>query len=83
MREATIEEFAQQLQALVDASQHERIVVTRNGKPVAVLLGIENKDAEDLGLEASPEFWRLIEERRKRPTARLEDVEADLFRKDG
>ena len=82
MREATIEEFARQLQALVDASQHERIVVTRNGKPVAVLLGIENKDAEDLRLEASPEFWRLIEERRKRPTARLEDVEADLFRED-
>jgi prevent-host-death family protein len=82
MREATIEELAQQLPALVDASQHERIVVTRNGQPVAVLLGIENKDAEDLRLEAAPEFWRLIEERRRHPTARLEDVEADLFHED-
>jgi hypothetical protein len=37
------------------------------------------KDEEDLRLEASPEFWRMIEERRRRPTRRLEDVEEELF----
>src|SRR5207248_9797529 len=41
-----------------------RIVITRAGKPSAVLVGIESYDEEDLRLASSPEFWRLIEERR-------------------
>jgi hypothetical protein len=63
----------------MESAQHERILVTRNGKLLAVVVGIENKDEEDLRLEASPDFWRMIEERRRRPTRRLEDVEAELF----
>jgi hypothetical protein len=51
----------------------------RDGKPVALLVGIQNKDEEDLRLEASPEFWRMIEERRKRPSVRLKDVKAKLL----
>jgi hypothetical protein len=40
---------------------------------------VENADEEDRRLEASPEFWRMIEERRREPTVRLKDIEADLF----
>jgi hypothetical protein len=41
-------------------------------------VGIAHKDQEDLRLENSPEFWRMIEERRCAPTVRLEDIEAEL-----
>jgi hypothetical protein len=50
--------------------------VTKDGKPFAVIVGIEHKDREDLQLEESPEFWKMIEERRQRPTISLAEYEA-------
>jgi prevent-host-death family protein len=79
MKETTFERFAAELNQLMDAAQHERILVTRDGRPFAMIVGIEHKDAEDLQLESSPEFWRMIEQRRQSPSVRLEDVEAQLL----
>lgn len=79
MKEITLEQLSRETSALLDAAQHERLVVTRNGKPLAVVVGIENKDREDLHLESSPEFWRMIEERRREPTTPLEEIRAELF----
>jgi prevent-host-death family protein len=79
MKETTLEQFAQDPHAFLEAAQHERVLVTRHGKPLAVVIGVENKDEEDFDLEASPEFWQMIEERRRRPTVSLKDVEATLF----
>ena len=64
---------------LVQAARQERILVTQNGKPVALVVGLENKDEEDWHLEMSYDFWQMIEERRKRPTILFEEVEATLF----
>jgi hypothetical protein len=79
MNETTLEQFALDPQRFLAAAQRERLLVTHNGKPLALVVGLENKDEEDLHLEGSPEFWRLIEERRREPTVRLKDIEADLF----
>lgn len=82
MRETTIEQFARDLPAFLDAAQRERVLITRAGKPVAVVIGLENKDEEDLELEASADFWRMIEERRREPTIPLDQVKAELFADD-
>jgi prevent-host-death family protein len=79
MKEVSIEQLAQNTSAFITAAQSERVVVTQNGKPMAVLVGIKNKDQEDLALEASAEFWRMIEERRKEPTVPLSAIKADLL----
>jgi prevent-host-death family protein len=79
MRETTLEQFAQDPHAFLEAAQHERVLVTHHGKPLAVVIGVENKDEEDFDLEASPDFWRMIEDRRRRPTVALKEVEAALF----
>ncbi len=79
MKETTLEQFTQNVPALLEDAQHERIVITRDGKPLAVIVGIENKDEEDVRLEASPDFWELIEMRRQRPTVPLDQAEAHLF----
>ena len=64
---------------LVDASQRQRVVLTRNGVPFALIVGVENKDEEDLQLEASPEFWRMIADRRRETTSvSLEEFTAEL-----
>jgi prevent-host-death family protein len=52
------------LEAVLDSAQSERIVVTRNGRPSAVIVGLESYDDEDLQLAGSADFWRLIQDRR-------------------
>jgi antitoxin (DNA-binding transcriptional repressor) of toxin-antitoxin stability system len=64
---------------LFDAAQSERVLITRDGKPIAVVVGVEYKDAEDSALESSAEFWEMIESRRQRPTLPLDVVESRLF----
>ena len=79
--ETTLEQFLRDPQRFVRAAQQERVLVTEAGRPLAIVVGLENKDAEDGQLEASPDFWRMIEERRRRPTRPLETAEEDLFAK--
>lgn len=44
----------------------EPLVVTQRGKPVAVLLPLENADIETVSLSTSPRFLELIERSRSR-----------------
>ena len=66
------------LKALLNSAQKERILVTRRGKPCAVILGVESYDEEDLQLASSPEFWRMIEKRRQEPSISLSELKARL-----
>ena len=52
------------IDAVLDSAQSERIIVTRNGKPSAVIVGLESYDEEDLRFASSAEFWSMIQERR-------------------
>jgi prevent-host-death family protein len=71
------------MEAVLDSAQEERIVITRAGRPSAVIVGIEGYDQEDLQLATSPEFWRMIEERRHRGSSiSLAEVRARLEMKE-
>ena|SRR5438552_14780854 len=48
------------------------VVVTEKGRPVAVLVSIENADLETVSLSSNPQFLRIIERSRRR--ARTEDT---------
>ena len=65
MRTISDHDAQSDLERVLDSAQEERVVITRNGKPSAVVLGLESYDAEDLNLASSPEFWRMIEHRRQ------------------
>jgi prevent-host-death family protein len=78
MKEVTLEQLSRETSTLLDAAQREKLLVTREGKPLALVVGIENLDAEDWDLATSPEFWRMIEERRREPTVPLEQVLAEI-----
>jgi prevent-host-death family protein len=79
MIEATFEQFSLNPENFLRQAQGERVLVTRNGKPVAMLVGLENRDEEDFALQTSPEFWQLIEERRSRSSRPLDELESSLF----
>ena len=79
MKEISLESFSRDPESFLHAAQAERLLVTRAGKPLVVLVGVENKDHEDWSMENSPDFWRMIEQRRNRPALPLRDLKASLL----
>jgi prevent-host-death family protein len=66
------------LEACVRQAQRQRVVLTRNGKPVAVLIGVKGLDLEQVELGQSDEFWGLIKERRSQKTISRAELERRL-----
>ncbi len=70
-----IREARERLSAMVTRAQRERVVVTRHGRPAALLIGIEGEDLEEVLLKTKEEFWsELAEQRRRNDT--LSETEA-------
>ncbi len=65
MKVVALGEAKNSLSEYVDHAQHVRVLVTRHGKPAALIIGVEGEDFEDLMTRSDPEFWRMIESRRK------------------
>ncbi|MBM2803246.1 MAG: prevent-host-death family protein [Deltaproteobacteria bacterium] len=67
MKIAPIAEIKAQFSSFVKASEEEPVIVTRHGKPVAVLLGISDEDEIDrLLLAYSKKFRALLEAAERR-----------------
>jgi prevent-host-death family protein len=60
-----LKEAKTNLSAFVDQSQRERILITRRGKPAAVVIGVEGQDLEQVLLGGDAEFWKMIQQRRQ------------------
>jgi prevent-host-death family protein len=79
MRIASVSDIKAKLSAFLKESKEGPIVVTRNGKPVAVLVGVENEeDIEGLLLSHSPRLRALLDRSRKQ-IARGESLDHDAF----
>lgn len=63
------------LDTCVKDAQRERVVITQNGKPVVLIVGVEGMDEEQLELGSSDTFWRLIVERRAQETVSRAELE--------
>lgn len=68
------------LSTCVKQAQGGRVVVLRNRKPVALIVGVEGLDREQLEFGSSDRFWRLIEARRKQKTITRAKLEKRLKR---
>jgi hypothetical protein len=66
------------LDACVFDAQSDRVVVTRGGNPVALVVGVQGLDEEQTQLGASNEYWKLISVRRKEPTINRSVLEKKL-----
>jgi prevent-host-death family protein len=78
MKTINARDLQKKIKDCVDVSQQEQVVITRRGKPAAVMVGVEGKDWEDVVLQTSSTFWKLIEERRKEPTMSLKELRTRL-----
>ena len=62
MKVASIADMKARLSAYLDESREGPVVVTRNGKPVGVLLAVtDEEELERLVLAHSPKFWALLD----------------------
>lgn len=81
MKTITVRDLQQKIRECVEAAQKERVVVTRHGKPAAVVIGVEGLDWEDVVLSMSPSFWKMIERRRQEKTVSMEEMRKRLGRR--
>ena len=63
------------LETFLADAQKEQVVLTRDGKPVALLIVLDEEQQE---LGSSEEFWKLITERRRQQTISRAELERRL-----
>lgn len=78
MKTIAVRELQKKIKPCLDEAQEDRVVITRRGKPAAVLIGVEGEDWETVILETDPTFWRMIQARRRQPTITVEELKARL-----
>ncbi len=78
MKTITVRDLQKRVRACVEDAQEDRVVITRHGRPAAVLVGVEGHDWESVVLQTDPTFWKLVRARRKQPTISLRQMRARL-----
>lgn len=66
MKTVEIEKATLPLSDYTKKVKKEPVIITREGKPVAALVGISNADIETVSLSNNPKFLNLIERSRAR-----------------
>jgi len=78
VKTVSVRDLQRTIRQRVDQSQKERVIVTRRGKPAAILIGVEGQDWEDVLLQTDESFWKMIERRRRQRGRPLEKVKVRL-----
>lgn len=81
MKTVSVRDLQKKVKECVEESQIDRVVITKHGKPTAVLVGVEGDDWEDVVLQTDPTFWKLIRSRRQEETISLEELKEELRKK--
>ncbi len=68
-------------QECVKEAQRDGVVITRKGKPLVVLVGVQGMDIEQVELGYSDRFWQLIKEARGQRTITREELDQRLANK--
>jgi len=76
MKTIKIEEAT--LDTCVVEAQRDRVVITRNGAPVALIVGVDGLDEKQVEFSGSDDFWRLIAERRRQRSLSRHELEQRL-----
>jgi hypothetical protein len=66
------------INSCVSTAQTEPVVVMRGGEPVALIVGVAGMDEEQIELGTSPEFWRMIQQRREQRTISQSELDSRL-----
>ena len=65
MKVVPLREAKTSLSSYVEQAQRDRVLITRHGRPAALIIGVRGEELEDLLTMGNPRFWELIEARRQ------------------
>ena len=74
MKTISVRDLQKQIRSVVETAQDDQVVITRNGQPVAVMVGVEGADWETVAVETSRSFWKEIARRRGQKTISLAEI---------
>lgn len=83
MKTISVRNLQRRTSECVDIAQKESIVVTRHGRPAAIVVGVHGHDWEDVFYQTNPVFWKMIEERRKGKTITMDEMRRRLEKRWG
>jgi len=66
------------LETCIKEAQRQRVVITRRGKPVAMIVSLKGMDLEQIELSSSDKFWKLDRKWRKQKTYTRGELERRL-----
>ena len=78
MKTISVRDLQKKIRECVDTAQSDQVVITRHGKPAALMIGIEGIDWETVVLETNTKFWDFIQKRRNQPTISLKEMKHRL-----
>jgi prevent-host-death family protein len=78
VKTVTVRDLQKKVKECVDGAQEDRVIITRHGRPAAVLVGVEGDEWEEVLLQTDPTFWKLIRARRQQPTISLAQLKRRL-----
>jgi|ERR1700736_1881738 prevent-host-death family protein len=78
MKTMTVFEARNHFARTLEAAKEDIIIVTRNGRPVAAIQGIDDDDIEDLLLERSERFWAMIARARRGKPIAIETLRKEV-----
>ena len=83
MKFITVRDAKATLSGTIDDCQEQKVVITRHGRPVCILIGCEGYELEDVLTAADPAFWEMIAKRRAEGRTRsLASIRERFARKD-
>ncbi len=62
-------------------AQRERVVITRKGKAVALVVALDELEVDQVEIGTDDDFWQLIRERRRQPLISRQELEKRLAAK--
>ena len=64
MKTVALRDMKTGLSAYIDEAQKSSILITRHGKPAALVWGVEGRDLEDIFYMTNRTFWATLRKRR-------------------
>jgi len=78
MKSISVRDLQKKVKECIDDAQVDRIIITRRGRPAAVLIGVEDKNWDAVVSQSDPSFWKLLRARRRQPTLSIGEMRKRL-----
>ena len=83
MKSIGVRDLQKRVKECIDEAQVDRLVITRRGKPAALLIGVEDKSWDAVISQSDPAFWKFVRARRAQPTLSISEMRKRLGIKKG